>query len=262
MKNDILLLNMGFGAVAPVLCGEQFCEPSHSFGPARREYYLLHFVVEGCGVYHCGEADYPVGPGQLFVIRPEEMTVYCADAQNPWHYIWVGFRVNEPLAEEMHTLLQQNVFTLPNARRIFQEIAASGQLHASRELFVCGKVYELLSMMMESSGQQHNDLNNYVLRAKDYVEANYVSDLSVQGIANYLGLSRSYFSAIFKQSEGVSPQEFIVDLRLRKAGELIAERGYRPGEAAAACGYTDVFNFSKMFKRKFGVPPGHYRREH
>lgn len=260
MQNHILLLNMGLGAVVPVLCGEHFCEPSHSFGPARREYYLLHFVAEGCGVYHCGGEDYQVGPGQLFVIRPEEMTVYRADAQNPWHYIWVGFRVGEPLEEEIRMLLQQNVFTIPNARRVFFEIAASGQLHASRELFVCGKVYELLSMMMESCSQQQTDMSNYVLRAKDYVEANYVSDLSVQGIANYLGLSRSYFSAIFKQSEGVSPQEFIVDLRLRKAGELIAERGYRPGEAAAACGYTDVFNFSKMFKRKFGVPPGRYRR--
>lgn len=195
----------------------------------------------------------------MFVIRPEEMTVYRADAQNPWHYIWVGFRVGEPLEQEVRTLLQQNVFTIPNARRIFFEIAASGQLHVSRELFVCGKVYELLSLMMESYSHQQADLSNYVMRAKDYVEANYVSDLSVQGIANYLGLSRSYFSAIFKQSEGVSPQEFIVDLRLRKAGELIAERGYRPGEAAAACGYTDVFNFSKMFKRKFGVPPGQYR---
>ena len=118
-----------------------FCEPSHSFGPARREYYLLHFVAEGCGVYHCGGEDYPVGPGQMFVIRPEEMTVYRADAQNPWHYIWVGFRVGEPLEQEVRTLLQQNVFTIPNARRIFFEIAASGQLHASRELFVCGKVY-------------------------------------------------------------------------------------------------------------------------
>ena len=38
---------MGLGAVVPVLCGEQFCEPSHSFGPARREYYLLHFDFHG-----------------------------------------------------------------------------------------------------------------------------------------------------------------------------------------------------------------------
>lgn len=262
MQNHILLLNMGLGAVVPVLCGEQFCEPSHSFGPARREYYLLHFVAEGYGVYSCGGEEYPVGPGQMFVIRPEEMTTYRADAQDPWHYIWVGFRVDEPLREEVGSLLQQNVFTVPNARRLFSDIAASGQMHAARELFVCGKVYELLSMLLESCGQQQTDLSNYVMRAKDYVEANYVSDLSVQGIANYLGLSRSYFSTIFKQSEGISPQEFIVDLRLRKAGELIAERGYRPGEAAAACGYTDVFNFSKMFKRKFGVPPGRYRREH
>lgn len=262
MQNHILLLNMGLGAVVPVLCGEHFCEPSHAFGPFRREYYLLHFVVEGCGIYSCGGEDYPVGPGQMFVIRPDEMTFYRADEQNPWHYIWVGFRVSDPLEQDVRELLKQNVFTVPNARRIFSDIAASGQLHASRELFVCGKIYELLSMLLESSGQQQIDLSNYVMRAKDYVEANYISDLSVQGIANYLGLSRSYFSAIFKKSEGVSPQEFIVDLRLRKAAELISERGYRPGEAAAACGYTDVFNFSKMFKRKFGVPPGRYRREH
>ena len=148
---------------------------------------------------------------------------------------------------------------MPECRALFRNIADSSRLTASLELHLCGKIFELLAALTDSCGTFEMGVADYVERAKNYIEANYAGEISVQGIARCLGLSRSYFSAVFSRAEGMSPQEYLVDFRLRKAAELIATRGLRPGEAAVACGYPDVFTFSKMFKKKYGISPGKYR---
>ena len=57
---------------------------------------------------------------------------------------------------------------------------------------------------------------------------------------------------------GKSPQAYLVEFRLTKAAELMGLYDYKPGEAATSVGYHDLFNFSKMFKKKFGISPTEY----
>lgn len=258
-KQDILLLHRQLGSVVPVLCGYEICAPGHSFGPVQRSFYLLHYVMEGRGTFWANDRRYELKKGQLFVIRPGEMTRYRADEAHPWYYVWIGFSVQEPLHTADFILDRQDVFSAPECRTIFRDISESGRLKAARELYLCGKIYELLAALTDSCVLFEPGAADYVARAKTYIEANYAEEITVQGLAHCLGLSRSYFSAVFSKAEGISPQEYLVDYRLRRAAELIADCGMRPGEAAAACGYSDVFGFSKMFKKKFGVPPGRYR---
>ena len=71
--------------------GEEACEPAHSFGPAVRGYYLLHYVASGKGHLMADGRRWDVGPGQGFLICPGEITVYQADAADPWHYALVGY---------------------------------------------------------------------------------------------------------------------------------------------------------------------------
>ncbi len=72
-------------------CGHEQCKPSHSFGPAIRPHYLIHFVLHGQGTYHVNGSVYHVGEGEGFLIHPGVTTLYCADDQNPWEYCWIGF---------------------------------------------------------------------------------------------------------------------------------------------------------------------------
>ncbi len=257
-RENILLLPRALGSVEPVLCGSEACAPGHAFGPAARSHYLIHYVMEGRGTFQTGGRRYDVRKGQLFVIRPDELTHYQADDAHPWYYVWIGFRVLAPLRAPGFILDRQDVFTVPECRAIFRDIADSGRLGSSLELYLCGKIFELIAALTEHSDAFEPGAEDYVARAKNYIEVNYAGEVTVQDIARCLGLSRSYFSAVFSRAEGVSPQEYLVNYRLGRAAELIRSGGLRPGEAAAACGYADVFSFSKMFKKKFGVPPGKY----
>ena len=102
---DTLLDNLHMADINPRICGVEACAPGHSFGPAVREYFLLHYVVRGKGIFRRGKREYTLQAGEIFVIRPGEVTYYEADMRDPWEYMWAGFDCAPPFA----ALLEQDV---------------------------------------------------------------------------------------------------------------------------------------------------------
>ena len=95
-------------------------------------------------------------------------------------------------------------------------------------------------------------------QACDYIDANYMNAVAIRDIARLVGVERTYLAKIFKEKTGRSMQDYLIDTRLSKAAELL-ERGYTVAESAAIAGYGDSFNFSKMFKRRYGASPSAYK---
>ncbi len=254
MQKEILLTDLKLRDVNPVICGWEDCRPGHAFGPAVRFYWLLHYVVHGRGIFRSGEKSYPVRAGQFFVIRPFEVTQYQADEQEPWEYIWIGFTAGLPLPEKLQTA---SVFTSNRCGHIFSSLLEAEILKEGRELYLCGKIYQLLSQItQEESGDP-----DYVEQAKTYIESNYMKEISIQELARKLNLNRSYFSSLFRKKTGKSPQQYLTDHRMERACQLMTEYGYTPGQAALSTGYADIFCFSRMFRRHFGISPSEYCRQ-
>ena len=108
---------------------------------------------------------------------------------------------------------------------------------------------------------------NYVLKSQnskiqksiEYLLKNYKkSDLSVKEIADRSFMSEVYFRKIFKKEYGVSPQKYIIDLRMQNAVGLISAGYYSLKEVAYMSGYNDYKHFSVEFKKKMGVSPSEY----
>ncbi len=241
------IINKGYGDINPVLAGYECCAPSHAYGPAVRGYWLLHFVVEGKGVFEIGGKRYTVEKGSFFVIPPHVATYYEADAATPWEYIWVGFECEKlplPLAD---------VVVCPAAGRIFEDIRRCNEWQGGRTELLCARLYELFALLMEKERPREG----YIDRALSIIHAEYMYDLGVQDIAARLGLERTYFSALFKKRVGTSPVQYLKEYRLARAAALL-ERGETPTVAACSVGYGDIYLFSKMFKRHFGCSPRAY----
>lgn len=252
-QRDLLLENLKLVDVNPLVCGIQTCEPGYRFGPAIRSYHLLHYVHSGMGTLHNERGSRLVKADQIFVIRPGESTVYIADERRPWSYSWVGFESPLPLDD----ILAADVFDAAHCGGLFAEMVncPSG---AGLEWFICGKIYQLLYLLARpniESGVQH-----YIRRTLDFIESNYMKELTISGIAQSLGLDRSYLTRIFKAHTGKAPQAYLVEFRLQKAAELLSAQDMTLGQIAVQVGYHDTMNFSRMFRRQFGMPPGMYRR--
>lgn len=256
--HSLLVSNREFREINPLQAGWERCRSGHSFGPALRSFYLLHYVVSGHGTFRTENKSSRVGPGEIFVIRPGETTFYQASSEDPWHYIWIGFTLGLPLPEA----LKSDVVSLPQAGEIFSSVPDLVHRENGREASLCGKLWELFSLLEQeeipSSARKGKSADAYVNMAKTYMETEYMRNVSVTALARKLNLDRSYFSKLFKESTGKSPQQYLTWLRLKKAAELLREYGKTPGEAAIAVGYSDVFSFSRMFKRHFGISPREY----
>ena len=68
-------------------CGYEACDPLHGFGPAVRPNYIIHYILEGRGIYRVGDTTWNLAEGEGFLIEPGTLTFYQADAKEPWTYL-------------------------------------------------------------------------------------------------------------------------------------------------------------------------------
>ena len=242
-----------YGGLNPVQFGHQNCDAGHSFGPAVRTHWLLHYVISGFGTFEREGTIYKVGPGQMFVIPPYLETYYEADGQKPWKYIWIGFTTKEELPE----ILRQAVVSCPAAGSIFDEMISCSKMENGRSAFLSGCLWKLMGMLLE----QTNTSQDYIDKALAFMHSEYINHISIQEISDRLGLDRSYFYKLFMERTGTSPSEYLIRLRLKKAAELMTVYGERPSIAAFSVGYEDLVNFSKMFKKYYGMSPRNYIKQ-
>ena len=246
---NILVTNKRFSELNPIDAGYEKCKRGHSFGPYIREYYLIHYVLNGHGIIKKGEATYSVDKGSAFLIRPNEICIYTADYNDPWEYIWIGFTGR--LAEDF--CKANDVFDIDE--RIFKDIIKAADYTSCRTEYLTGKLYEIYSAVFS----ERKETIDYVRQASDYIDCNYDRIVRISSIAETIGIDRTYLAKLFKIKKGISMQEYLINTRLNQAYNLL-QLGYSVSESAELSGYGDVFNFSKMFKKKFGKSPSQIKK--
>lgn len=253
-----------------LFCGRQKCPSLYSFGPAVRECYLLHFCLDGCGDFYADKQHYHIEKGQGFLICPNELTFYQADEYHPWTYAWVGLG-GEQIIQYL-TLAgissQHPVFHCPDTDLIcscIDDMIAHQTSDISCEIYIQSILMRLLSYLTETSRQpekkEGNDYGIYINRAISYIHKNYQNPLTVQEIANYLSLNRSYLTELFVHTLHMSPQQFLIQYRITKAMHFLKNTDLSIEHVACSCGYANVYSFSKTFKRVTGISPSQYRKE-
>ncbi len=249
MIRQFILINRSFKDLNPLIYGEEACCKSHSFGPYIRNYTIIHYVMQGCGVLYKNGNAYPVHQGEAFIILPGEITTYVADAEDPWYYRWIGF--DGELSEKFAQM--SSVISIPDGA--FPNVVPTDENKGYLEYILAGQLFWLLSEL--SVGKKHR--NHYVRQVENYIRSAYMEEISVEQIAEQLNLDRRYLSRLFKEKTGMTVQEYLISVRMEEAQRQLSE-GRSVSEAALYCGYPDACNFSKMFKRFCGVSPANWKK--
>lgn len=250
-------------------CGFAQCEPLHSYGPASRPNYIIHYIMDGKGIYQVGEKKYKLSKGQGFLIEPEELTFYQADQEEPWSYLWVGVGGTgaKKFIQDIGLNSQQRIFRCADGEKL-NEIVMDMMKHTRSTVsdlyYLQGKLYELFSVLAADvvieELMEENKENRYIQEAVTYIRNHYAAGLTVEELAGYLGVNRSYFYTLFKNKLQLSPKEFLTKFRISRAREQLILTEESVESIAVACGYHSTLVFTKNFKQETGMTPTEFRK--
>lgn len=248
--------------------GMENCKPGHSYGPALRDHFLLHYIISGSGTFELDGKSYNLHANQGFLICPDVITYYEASSKDPWIYTWIGFRgiKAETFLKNIKLDKDNPVFNCKGdiIKKCFEEIRYSSTYKLGYELRLQGYLNILLSELTEQSGVAKTtgdgQKKSYIKKSIQFIETNYSRCMSIESLASYIGLNKNYFSTIFSELLGIPPQEYLIKYRVNKACKLLSNKGLTISEISRSVGYDDPLGFSKIFKQIKGVSPKLYRQ--
>ena len=245
-----------YADLIPLFAGGERCKPSHNYGPHIREYYILHFCLRGKGVLQDKFGRHCISAGELFVIRPGEVTTYCADEKEPWGYLWLAFRGT---AAEVF-LTDRSVYPYPPevAARLRELVEREEEAAEAYMALIYELIYALFGAKSEKGDK--SEKRDRLHDVRRYVRYNYMNELSVADLARRFGFDRSHLYRLFQAAYGIGVKDYIVRIRMEKAHEFLSQ-GHPVRTTAYMVGYSDEFNFSRAFKKHFGVPPSEVAKE-
>ena len=238
-------------------------------GRVLNEYQLL-YITEGEGIFNSAHAkDIPLKAGDLFLLFPGEWHTYHPTGKNGWKSYWIGFKgknvddrvkvgflsVDKPI---YHVGFSADIIRLYEEayKRAQEETPYSQQILAGIVNHLVGLMYALERSMELSKDHTRVDMINLArLRIRESLEA----DLTIQQIAEDLGVSYSNFRKLFKEFTGISPALYQQDLRLQRAKELLATTTLSIKEIAYRLRFESPDYFSSKFKIKTGKKPSEFR---
>jgi transcriptional regulator, araC family len=222
---------------------------------------MIHFIESGCGTFNHRK----LSAGQGFICRRDRLCDYMPDKDDPWTYSWIN-----PFGSDVQQLLE----TLPIDRdgvffwdivhdlSSLQEVCGSSfyRRSAAEEYRCLALLYRLAAGMLAKKGESSLSRCDYVEQAKLFLQTHYARGVTIKETAAALHLSRAYLRNLFYAQEKLSPQAYLMKLRMERA-EFLLSGSYSITEISCAVGYDDVLQFSRIFAKYHGVSPTQYRKE-
>ena len=248
--------------------GWQLCPPGYTVGPAIRDLYLIHYVRKGRGSLVVDPKTYNLREGDSFLIYPDEITTYMSDTNEPWSYVFFALR-----GKAAATLIESVGFSRENrVLSIQNDKIAEIIYNAIQQLYQCTTPYwfglttltSLLTIYAEknvSPDRQKVPPRGYAARAKDYIDFNYSTKISMEELASLLSICRTHLYRTFKASYGMAPNVYLVQKRLDFASHLLIDSTLPVDQIAELSGFSAYSAFFRLFKIRYGMSPREYREE-
>jgi AraC-like DNA-binding protein len=234
-------------------------------------------------IYCVGRNTYELDPDDIVLVWPMEMhSITDADRANSLVVQFSNAFINSlfDLRRIMHLYSNLHVIraqTHPELAQKLKEIICkmkdlffSGR--SDREIRCCMLLMEFMltlldyrkelapELKVEDQYGYSDDVLKRLMSVTDYIKNNLTADdLSQAAMAEMAGISKDYFSRIFKNVTGMNYNKWLNTIRLEKASELLTEEGHTLTEIAMLSGFQSIPSFNRVFREEKGMAPGEYR---
>jgi AraC-like DNA-binding protein len=245
------------------------CEPGWNWCPQPLPDYDLWYAVSGSGRMKLGGAEYTIGKGCCFLVRPGDRPEAVQDPTDRLTVIFAHFDVMDcRTGEAWNPERMPGRFTQVKDPFLFEsllnrmlQVVHSDDAWREQEYDLLLKhamlhMYQSQQPAPSSPADKHKKL---IERLVAKIREDPGRRISHQELAEEAQLSPEYLNVLFKACTGSSIKTFITDVRLERAAMLLAETSMNVSQVADALNYSNVYLFSKQFKTKYGMPPSAYK---
>lgn len=245
---------------------DEYSEKSQYFPRHWHEHIELHYVLEGTPMFGVSQREIRAEKGNLVIVNSNELHAgYC---DGSLVRVMVIIFEMEAFSKE---LAGKNIIFQPLIERDKVIDGIMSVIH--REYLeqkigyrlVCkGEILRLIAhlvreyaeeILTESESDKRKKRLERLNTVLNYIQSNYQEQISNQELADVIHLSEDRFNHLFKESMGMSPLQYMNELRLKKAMSLLKKREYSMSEIADRVGFTDYNHFGRQFRKYYGCAP-------
>ncbi len=242
---------------------------SHSYiwnGSTRKDNHcILQCTLSGEGELEIDGEVYSLRRGDTFIVDiPNDHCYRLPLTSQEWEIIYLEFsKESLPLFKKLYQMEGHYFHTNPKLLKLVTQLYKMAIDDKLEDIYQNSRyAYELLMNLMShfSKEIEQKTFSFYVDRGKKFIEENYSQLIGMEEIADYVQLSKFHLTREFKKEIGTTPGNYLTQVRMRKAIELlIFSQHLTIEEIAIQVGYNNGNYFSKVFKREIGVSPKGYR---
>ncbi|ASZ07508.1 AraC family transcriptional regulator [Enterococcus thailandicus] len=237
------------------------------------DFLEISIVLEGQANYTIEEQKFQLNAGQIMLFNPGTHHGEEQRTGTYSHQLHIGLtnisldglkRNHLPTKKAILNLGEYQWEFLDKAWRLVKEYSEE---QPEFQLMVKALIIEMLVLILRSLEKVQDNTVTLALsknakrkqylvnHAIYYLENHHTQEITLEQLADTLYVSPTYLSKVFKESTGMSPINYLIQVRLKHAKELLANEQLTIREISQAVGYQDAYHFSKLFKKYYGVSP-------
>lgn len=228
----------------------------------RLDWYLLYILSGSLKISINGEIHTLVA-GNVVVISAGTKHFHHTEKDNSVKYLWIHFTGSNIESTLEHFKLNYNTPLYAGVhhsmneywQRLFNTFILNDDYFQDVSSAILTEIFAQFSRFIHSADYEHSFLNSI-----SYMHKNYSSNIKISELAEMENLSETRYRAIFKKMTGISPSEYIMNRRIEIAVKLLENTNLSISDIAIESGYSDVFYFIRVFKKKTGITPAKYRK--
>ena len=217
-----------------------------------KQEYIMVIVLEGEITYIIDDRRVFAQKNDVLIFAPGFARSGYSNPQKPLSFVSVNFNLEHNDAAKEFFIPPFVLFAEigESLRNKFADIAYAWEgknplYHIRCKNLASSILYDIVSIQKLES-------------ARTYIQANFKQEIQIEVLAKRLGLSPSYFRKLFKDAYGIAPMQYITNLRINTAKDLLLSGEVNVTEASHLSGFDDIYYFSTLFKKQTGLSPTEY----
>ena len=264
--NDVGIVDNVSDFFVVTSCGITYRNKDYFVTIKRPERNLIEYIVDGKGyIEYCGKI-YNVEKGDSVIIRSGFNVKYYSDSSDPYVKLWFTATgafaesvLSIILGEEKISVVKKNSYAV--IEKLLKSIEKNG-IEAIRDTHAfMDVIYVMFPEKISCTAKENkSDAEDFADKIKNYTDLFLRDGITVKKTAEHFGISERYLIEQFRRKTGVTPGKYMTEKRLCEAAELLELSDFTIGEISNTLGFCEPGYFTKVFTKKFGMPPKIYRQ--